>query len=376
MKFNFWKTLVILIAVFSFAWTFYSFYKIINSSTPDFGVLWQASKDLITHINFYTDKRLTFIYLLPPISAIFYLPFSLFSLKVALGLFSVFSLASVVLNVFLSFKIVFKRFKWEYLLFAISLCLVSFPTKFTFGMGQVNSISLLFLLASYYLYSKEKHNASGILLAISIISKPTFGIFIIFYLLNKSWKVLVSAGVTLVVGLVLSILIGRVNLYSYWFTHILPMILNSQGKEVYYNQGVSGFISRLLPFPQARLYLTYLSQSALFITTLYLTIRNKNQDILFSLFIITLLLIDPLSWQHHFVWLIFPFIVTIYHLLTQKNVWLWMLVSISYFLVSWNFKNPSLYAHFPLSLIISNTFYGAVVLYLLLTYLILRYKKL
>jgi len=96
-----------------------------------------------------------------------------------------------------------------------------------------------------------------------------------------------------------------------------------------------------------------------------LTLIKKKEDLELSLFIITLLLIDTLSWQHHFVWLMFPIIILGYYVARSRKVCLGLLIIFSYLLISWNFKNPSLFSQFPESLVLSHTFYGTFMLYLL-----------
>lgn len=108
--------------------------------------------------------------------------------------------------------------------------------------------------------------------------------------------------------------------------------------------------------------------SAIFVLGLiYYSLSKKiNENVLFSLFLTVLLLIDGLSWQHHFVWLIFPYIVVYQYLKKDKKVWHWLITLLSYLFVSWNFKNPQIFNTFPQSLVLSNTFYANLLLLLAL----------
>lgn len=369
---NIWKIFVIFLSLFTFGWTFFSIYKVATSLAPDFSVLWKTTVDTFTHKNPYLDKNLVFPHLLPPITSIFYIPVAILNYKMAQSVFLIVSLSATIFCVYISLKITFKKPSFYAFLIAASLTLLSFPTKFTLGMGQVNSISFLFLILSYFVYKKSKFPLSGVLLGISIISKPILGFFLVFFIIKKSWKVVTYTMLTLFIGFGISVLVNGLDIYFYWFKNILPTLLASQGKEVYYNQGLAGFISRLTTNFEVRKYLTAIISLPVVLYPIYLSFRTKNEDLQFSLFTITLLLIDSLSWQHHFVWLIFPFIVLSRYAAELKNKWVWVSLGIAYFLVSWNFKNPSLFSGFPKSLILSNTFYGAVIVYLLISYCLIQ----
>ena len=182
------------------------------------------------------------------------------------------------------------------------------------------------------------------------------------------------SGLLISLAILLTIMISGVHLYRFYFEQVIPPLLNLSGREIYYNQGLLGFISRLTENIEVRRYLGIVSTSLFVGITVVLTKKSKYENLLFSLFITLLLLIDTLSWQHHFVWLIFPFAVVVYYATKLKKYWVWFLIGLAYILVSWNFKNPEPLYIFPKSLILSNTFYGAIILFVLNIYLLLRKK--
>jgi hypothetical protein len=228
-------------------------------------------------------------------------------------------------------------------------------------MGQVNSIVLFLLLSSFYFFLKKKSVTSGVLIGAAIILKPIFGFFLLFYILKKDWKVLFYSLITVLIGFLGSLIYYGPTLWFYWLKDIVVPLTNLAGREVYYNQGILGFISRLTTDVSIRKG-SEIASLLITIPIVYYFVKRKNDLSILSGLTISLLLIDSISWQHHFVWLIFPFIFLTGYAIKFKKLWYWVLLGFAYFLVSWNFKNPNVFSNFPTSLILSNTFYGAVIL--------------
>jgi hypothetical protein len=115
--------------------------------------------------------------------------------------------------------------------------------------------------------------------------------------------------------------------------------------------------------------------SVVLIALSFLIIWLKNSkkaaavNLTFSLLITLSLLINNFSWQHHFVWLLFPFITIFYFMKDKKLSWYYYLVlGISFFLVGFNLKSPNL---LPV-ILISHVFYGALMLWGLNLYLLAK----
>ena len=151
-------------------------------------------------------------------------------------------------------------------------------------------------------------------------------------------------------------------------------LLNYSGREIYYNQGFMGFVSRITPdIPLRSLTNNIFSVLVLAVISAF-SLMRKNYFLTFSLFVVSLVLLDSLSWQHHFVWLIFPFVLLSAYAAKLKSAAIGGLIGLAYLLVSWNFKNPSLYLSFPKILFLSNQFYGAAILWGINVYLLTKAK--
>ncbi len=362
---NLFRLGIIIVSGTVFLSSLRSIFRIISTSAPDFGVLWYASRDLLTNSNPYLHPNLFTGVGYPPNSLLFYLPLTIFNYELAQTIFILLILVFIFGSIFLSLKISFKKFSVWTLLLVLSLVLLSFPAKFTLGMGQNNSISLFLLLLSYFFYKKKNYKWAGIFLGTAISLKTIFAFFILFFILKKEWKVIFYLLVPITISVVLIIFFSKFSLYEYYFKDVVPPLLNFSGREIYYNQGIMGFISRIFASDIMRQIIsTFLSLITVFITSIYALKKNKI-NLIFSLFIITLLLVDSLSWQHHFIWLIFPFVALIKYASEAKKIWPWLIIFLAYILVSWNFKNPQMFSHFPQILLLSNTFCGTLLLYFL-----------
>ena len=355
-----------------------SVYLTISTFAPDFSVMWTGTRSLLLNRNPYTDPKLFTGIGYPPDSLLFYIPLTLSPYGIAQGIFVLLSAFSILGIILLLFKIINgnKRIKWVDILLVFSLVAFSFPTKFTLGMGQNNLLVFLLLLFLYYLYKTKREVGSGIILGLSISFKPIFIFFLLFFLLKKQWKILITSVLTIIFVILATTAIFGGYLYIYYIKQVIPLLLDFSGREIYYNQGFMGFISRLTTSLVLRSNINIALSLSAILSVIWLTyskIENRKLDNLqLSLFIIILLLVDTRSWQHHFVWLVFPFVVIFEELRRIKLKALYPALVLAYFLVSWNFKNPTKFMEFPVSLILSNTFYGALLLFVLNSYLIIR----
>lgn len=229
-------------------------------------------------------------------------------------------------------------------------------------MGQVNAIVLFFLLFSYYLDDRKNSIAAGIAFGIAILLKPIFCFFLLFFILKRSRKLVLTSLITITSAFLLTLLFWGVPPWFDWLKIGILPLGNIAGRESYYNQGLMGFISRLGASIEVRKYLSGFLSILLVVYAFLLAIKKDAKSLVLSLFILTLLIIDTTSWQHHFVWLIFPFVILSDIAINARKKVVLILIFIAYLLAAWNFKNPLLFENFPKVLLLSNQFYAAVIL--------------
>jgi len=352
-----------------------SLYKIISTSAPDFQVLWLTSKDLLIGKNPYLNQVIFTGVGYPANSLLFYIPLTLLPYRAAQGIFIALSFTSFFAVVYLSLKIVSGRVNWLHFMVASTIGLWAFPLKFTLGMGQNNLLALFILLLCLY-FSKKKPSLAGIILGIAISFKTIFAFFLLFFILKRKWKLLIYSALTILIFIFITILLSNLNLYIFYLQKVIPPLLNYSGREIYFNQGFMGFISRVSSDIPLRATINNIFSVLVLAAITAFSLMRKNYLLTFSLFVVSLVLLDSLSWQHHFVWLIFPYILIGYSLVKFRLKKLFFPFVVSLFLVGWNFKNPALFSYFPVSLILSNTFYGGVILWIINIYLLFSEREL
>ena len=338
--------------------------RLFTTVAPDFRVLWLAADDLIKGLNPYVNPEIFTGVGYPVNTLLFYIPFTFLPYQIAQNVFSFISFFCLYFSVWISLRILKIEAKLFIATLILFLSLVSFPVKFTFGMGQNNILVLAMLLVSFWFFLKKRDIVSGIILGLAIGLKTIFLFFLLFYFLKKKWKLILTSLITMVLLVFTTGFIFGWDFYSFYFSDVIPPLLNLQGREIYYNQGLMGFVSRITKNLFVRKQITFLI-SALFVGMgTWLTRKRKNIQLQFSLFVVILTLIDTLSWQHHFVWLLYPFIVVFYFLIKEKKKTIIGLLMLSYFLVSFNFRVfPE--RNFISPFILSHVFWGTIMLFFL-----------
>jgi hypothetical protein len=350
----------------AFVYSLFSVYKIISTTAPDFKVYYQSTEDLLKGTNLYIDSRIAYKLAAPPNGLPLFIPLVSLPYNLAQSLFVILSLVSVFVIVFVSLKLINKAVLKNSFYIFVGFTLLSFPTKFTLGMGQINLIAYDLLLLSFYLLQKKRDRMSGVLLGLAILLKPIFVFMLLYYLAKKTWKVVSIACLVILLSSLSVLLIYGLPIYSYYINAVIPQLFNLGGREIYYNQGLTGFVSRLTPDLQLRKVLPTLLSFVLAGYLISNLIRNNKRELAnFSLSLIILILIDTWSWQHHFVFLIFPFILIAVRLIKSKSKFNLMLLVVSYLLVSINIKNPLAFSFFPVNLLLSHVFIGTVMLLIL-----------
>jgi len=337
---------------------------------PDFSQYFWGLKTIVQGLNPYivTQRTLTpTVY--PPFVLFLLSPLGLLSFFWAEKIWTVLSIIFLFSAVYLIFKIYNKSIASTLGFTVLGLVCWSFPVKFTLGMGQINNLILFLFVVSIYFLEKKKKYLSAFFLASSLAIK-FFPLFLPLYLLlKKKWKILISAAIIVSSFYIVAFILDpKINFYFY--KNILPTFLASW-KTDYYNQSLSGFISRNVVENNTRDILRYMF-SIIFVVVSFFAIfktlkNNKLIRMHLGLLVSLNLIVSNFSWQHHFVVMVFPFLVTLFYIQKMKNNLKFLLtILISYLLISFNLKNPNA----VLILLQSHVFYGAVLLWFLQVYLI------
>jgi hypothetical protein len=239
-------------------------------------------------------------------------------------------------------------------------------------MGQINNIVLLMVVLFIYFYVKKREILSGSFLAIAISLKLFPVLLIIYLIFNKRWKTLLSVILTMLAIALVTFIFIDPRIISYFSLTVLPSLLESW-KADYYNQSLSAFLIRDLGnLELANIVRAAISVILIIISLMLVWVSRKNNKsglLSISLLITLSLIVNTFSWQHHFVWLLIPLLITFYHI---KNNHLgkqyYLFLGLSYLLMAVNLKNPSSFPVF----VQSHVFYGALLLYILDAYLLFK----
>lgn len=328
----------------------------------------------------------------PPTEFIFFLPFSLLPLKLSSYLYTALSILSLIASLFLLAKIFNVKFLSKINLLLMGLVFMMFPVKFTLGMGQINLLVLWLMVYGLWLMKKRKEFCVGVVLGVSLVIK-LFPILLPVWILVSSppatnmrsiaGRSFHSNGIRIILGIAfaLTIAIVFVLIFIPWevnltFLKIFPSLLSSW-KLDYYNQSLGGFIGRSWGTDELATILKQALSVTLILTTFFVVLKNRKPDIystglIFGSLINLNLIVNTFSWQHHFVWLIIPFYSTFFYLrkIKAKNIY-YLLLTISYLLISINFKDPSILP----TLFQSHVLFGGLILLGLDLYLLVDRKR-
>ncbi len=295
----------------------------------DFSILYQSTQMLFMNKNpyLYAVNNMTTNY--PPMFYLLMSGFLLFSLSSASKIFLLISLLFAGVSLFLMQKI-FSLSNIQIALICL-LFVISFPFKFTIGMGQVNIITLGFLCLFLFFLWNAKGAFSLILAAFTKIFPI---LFVINVLLEKRWKFFFLVLGVLVISSLITVLIFGSSVHTSYIKHLSHVLGGNIFANGYYNQSLVGALSRLeIPV----FAIQGIRVLILFITGFYLVKSNKNSIWKYIFFLQTILLVNIITWQHHLVLMLIPFVLLFKHLkaLSEK-----LFLSIAYIFISINIAQP------------------------------------
>lgn len=343
---------------------------LLQGNLTDFGYYYTEARLFISGGNPYLPPH-PFNY--PPTFLLILSPLALLPQKTAEIIFTFASLVSLLASVYFFTKLFIKSLPVK--LFIVSILLLSFPTKFTLGMGQINLITLLFITLAFYYDQKGKEAVSGILWSLAImlrISPITLGLY---YLVRKKFISLASGiGGFFAVNALIILLRGWQS--SYFLTALPGFYGSINNASSYYDQSLHAFLFRL-GFGNYSLVISSVIIGLMGILSIYLYIYssnnlsvNNNQLTInnltfFSLILALTTLGNSYAWQHHFVFLFPGFIIlSIYVFKNRSFSKIALLLSIA-FLTGYHFPDPY---HPPSTdpFLFSHTFLGGFLLIILL----------
>lgn len=285
----------------------------------DIDVYREGAKAFLAGENLYTrsyrvgDIELPFTY--PPLAAILFVPLALVPYGVALVGWTLLTaallwwcLAVVLRHVAPALADADHRMLAAWLL---PLALVAEPVRETLAFGQINVILMALVLADTL--TRRPLLPRGVLIGLAAAVKLTPAVFILVFMVQRRWR---AAAVTFLAGVGFTLAAATVSLdnsLTYWLGTLRDT--GRIGNEAYAsNQSLRGLLARLVePGGQAPavLWLVLVAASLGLILTAMLRVARHGRTLGVVLLAATVALVcSPVSWSHHWVWLI-PLAVTL-----------------------------------------------------------------
>lgn len=210
---------------------------------------------------------------------------------------------------------------------AAAFCLQ--PISQTAAYGQVNTFLALLVMFDVFVLSKRGSRWAGIGIGLATAIKLTPAIFLLYLALSGNWRTLRTALATAAAATVLAALAAPAATWRYftsllWDSTRVGVLDNSS------NQSINGTLARLAaPLPPDKL--AWLLGSVLVIALGSLRIRRAVAagDTLLAVTVTGLIgvLVSPVSWIHHAVWIAPAMVVLISRLIATFPVGLYRLLA-------------------------------------------------
>jgi alpha-1,2-mannosyltransferase len=212
------------------------------------------------------------------------------------------------------------------------------PVRTTLNYGQVN-----LLIAAVVLAALTTRSVAGAGLGIGIAAgiKLVPAISGLYFLVTRRWAAAIASGVVFVLTIVLSFAVAPELSHRYWF-ELLGDASRIGPVASAINQSVRGALSRTVGHDVGTGALWLLVVGLILVLAgLALVAAVRARDVLAMILVVQVvgLLISPVSWSHHWVWIVPALVWTAYGVARHRRlVWLtgvvWAVLAGSY-LISW-----------------------------------------
>ena len=278
----------------------------------DFGVYLMGAKQVFTghlYTSYLASPREPFTY--PPISALLFIPFTAVSRVTAQAIWAALSTLLLIGFLYCSLKAVRPRWRgaslvqWSLILMLPALALN--PVNVTFGLGQINVLVALLVLADLAILPGLKSHSipRGVMTGMAGALKLTPLIFVPFLFATKQVRAGCMALITFSLCGISMLIVAPSESWSYWTRYVFDA--HRVGGVVYIsNQSLRSTIYRFSHghVPEGLLVLLVLSIGTVGLSTAVWAYRKSSPLLGILLCAVTGLLVSPITWAHHLVWVV------------------------------------------------------------------------
>ncbi len=332
---------------------------------PDFFQEWASARNRFQSLPVYTSQEITVERYLgirrnpgdayfiewnahPPAAVLLGVPFAALDFADAFALWNLLSLVCLVASVWLIVEQLPLACEPWMLLPAIALLLLCHPFWHQMVHGQLNLL-LLLLFTGVWLADRRGHpNLAGGLLGLATAIKLYPAFVFLYFLVKRDWPALRAGAIALAAIAGLTALVLGPEAYRSYFVDILPR--TSLRRADWHNLSLSGVWCKLFDVPlnlppvrivplvesplmaMAGMLGTLLFVSAILAVVLPHLLTAKDTDLAFSLTMIGMLLVSPITWDHYLLVLALPLSVVWQRL---QGRWVERIVLLSLLAVLW-----------------------------------------
>lgn len=295
------------LAVFALAIAPLLLLKFHNGRVPGDLAIYRRGGSIALHLgnpyahNFTQPLRVKLPFTYPPFAALMVVPLTLLPPHVSLWVWTAFNLGLVVGLAWWLFRPTLARLDWQQpaVLGLVAAVLVwTFPVAQTLAYGQVN----LILAVACLLDCTRTTRWRGVLVGLAAAIKLTPGLFIVYFALTRQWVAAARAATTTLVTMILAAALMPTASREYWL-HLVFDRSRPGSPTVYYNQSLYGALLRgggppwLWPFLAVGAGAFGLWRAA--------RAHEAGAEVAaVALVGLSAVLMSPISWQHHAVWVV------------------------------------------------------------------------
>ena len=279
----------------------------------DLAVYYSAGEELWDNTELYTKNHAGLPFLYSPFAALFAAAMTLLPLGSVPWVMTGLTVVSVLVAIWCAWGIAGfaasrGRFALTMAIGALALHLEPIQSNITFG--QVNALLMGLVMLDFALSKENRFKGVALGLAASVKLIP--GVFVVYLLLTGR----VRAGLTALGTIAATIAIGTallpVQSAQFWMGGFADS--SRMGAYLFWhgNQSINGMVGQAFGFDQPALHVTRLALSALVgVVGIVVATRLSRRGLELPgvlMTALTALLVSPISWHHHWVW-VAPFLV-------------------------------------------------------------------
>ncbi len=264
---------------------------------------------------------LPFIY--PPFAAIAFIPLTRIDWDLARQVFTGVGLAALVASIWWAWGMAGRRASIERAGLTLAVAAVALwlePVQQTLLFGQINFIVLA--LVVYDLHLRDDRPWKGVALGLAVGLKLTPALFVVYLFLTGRRRAALTAVATFAATVAIGFITAPSAARQYWGGDFL--VGDKIGQSYVGNQSLKGVLLRLLDESTAADRLYVLVAIIVVVAGLWLAVRaHRAGDELLAVVVtaLTMLLVSPISWSHHWVWVALVLVLLADRILRRPLGW-------------------------------------------------------